>query len=102
MQKYDDRNPGKEIVYLNYAAVDPALTNEKCSYWHFRFDANSDIKMSALTTFMKDRPAIKKVYLINQDYSFGQSVRAQARAMLKEKRAGCRNRRRRVAPAAEK
>ncbi len=84
--KYNDRNPGKEIVYLNYAAVDPVLTNEKCSYWHFRFDANSDIKMAALTTFMKDRPNIKKVYLINQDYSFGQSVRTQARAMLKEKR----------------
>jgi len=84
--KYNDRNPGKEIVYLNYAAVDPVLTNDKCSYWHFRFDANSDIKMAALTTFMKDRPNIKKVYLINQDYSFGQSVRTQARAMLKEKR----------------
>ena len=84
--KYNDRNPGKEIVYLNYAAVDPALTNAKCSYWHFRWDANSDIKMAALTTFMKSRPNNKKVYLINQDYSFGQSVRAQARAMLKEKR----------------
>jgi branched-chain amino acid transport system substrate-binding protein len=84
--KYNDRNPGKEIIYFNYAAVDPALTNEKCSYWHFRWDANSDIKMAALTTFMKSRPNIKKVYLINQDYSFGQSVRAQARAMLKEKR----------------
>ena len=42
--------------------------------------------MQALTTFMKDRPNIKKVYLINQDYSFGQSVRTQARKMLKEKR----------------
>ena len=62
------------------------LTNDKCSYWHFRWDANSDIKMAALTTFMKDRPNIKKVYLINQDYSFGQAVRTQARAMLKEKR----------------
>ena len=84
--KYNDRNPGKEIIYLNYAAVDPVLTNAKCSYWHFRWDANSDIKMAALTTFMKDRPNIKKVYLINQDYSFGQSVRTEARAMLKEKR----------------
>jgi branched-chain amino acid transport system substrate-binding protein len=62
------------------------LTNEKCSYWHFRWDANSDIKMQALTTFTKDRPNIKKVYLINQDYSFGQSVRVQARTMLKQKR----------------
>jgi branched-chain amino acid transport system substrate-binding protein len=84
--KYNDRNPGQEMVYLNYAAVDPALTNAKCSYWHFRWDANSDIKMGALTSFMKTRPNIKKVYLINQDYSFGQSVRTQARAMLKEKR----------------
>jgi branched-chain amino acid transport system substrate-binding protein len=86
VSKYNDRNPGKEIIYLNYAAVDPVLTNDKCSYWHFRWDANSDIKMAALTTFMKDRPNIKKVYLINQDYSFGQSVRKQARAMLGEKR----------------
>jgi branched-chain amino acid transport system substrate-binding protein len=84
--KFNERNPGKEMLYLNYAAVDPVLTNDKCTYWHFRWDANSDIKMSALTTFMKDRPNIKKVYLINQDYSFGQSVRAQARTMLKEKR----------------
>jgi branched-chain amino acid transport system substrate-binding protein len=84
--KYNDRNPGHEVLYLNYAAVDPSLTNEKCSYWHFRWDANSDIKMDALTTFIKDRPNVKKTYLINQDYSFGQSVRAQARAMLKAKR----------------
>src|SRR5271166_6215896 len=86
VSKYNDRNPGKEILYFNYAAVDPVLTNDKCSYWHFRWDANSDIKMAALTNFMKDRPNIKKIYLINQDYSFGQAVRTQARAMLKEKR----------------
>src|SRR5271163_3195168 len=43
--KFNDRNPGKEIIYLNYAAVDPVLTNDKCSYWHFRWDANSDVKM---------------------------------------------------------
>ena len=78
--KYNERNPGKEIMYLNYAAVDPVLTNDKCSYWHFRWDANSDIKMAALTNFMKDRPNIKKVYLINQDYSFGQAVRKEALA----------------------
>ncbi|GGC51926.1 branched-chain amino acid ABC transporter substrate-binding protein [Chelatococcus reniformis] len=84
--KYNDRNPGKEVLYFNYAAVDPVLTNDKCSFWHFRWDANSDIKMAALTNFLKQRPAVKKIYLINQDYSFGQSVRTQARAMLKEKR----------------
>ena len=86
LTKYNERNPGKEVLYFNYAAVDPVLTNEKCSFWHFRWDANSDIKMEALTNYMKDVPAIKKVYLINQDYSFGQSVRTQARAMLAKKR----------------
>jgi branched-chain amino acid transport system substrate-binding protein len=84
--KNNDRNPDKQVLYLNYAAVDPILTNEKCNYWHFRWDANSDIKMQALTNYMKDRPNIKKVYLINQDYSFGESVRTTARKMLKEKR----------------
>jgi branched-chain amino acid transport system substrate-binding protein len=84
--KFNDRNPGKEILYFNYAAVDPSLTNDKCSFWHFRWDANSDIKMEALTNYMKGVPAIKKVYLINQDYSFGESVRKQARAMLAAKR----------------
>ncbi len=54
--KHNERNPGKEVIYLNYAAVDPVLTNDKCSFWHFRWDANSDIKMAALTTFMKAAP----------------------------------------------
>ncbi|MDO8459289.1 MAG: branched-chain amino acid ABC transporter substrate-binding protein, partial [Burkholderiaceae bacterium] len=74
VSKYNERNPGKEIVYLNYAAVDPALTNEKCSYWHFRLDADTTMKMEALTAFMKDQPKVKKVYLLNQNYSHGQQV----------------------------
>jgi branched-chain amino acid transport system substrate-binding protein len=84
--KYNERNPGKEVLYFNYAAVDPVLTNAKCSFWHFRWDANSDIKMEALTNYMKTVPSIKTVYLINQDYSFGESVRSQAKAMLAAKR----------------
>ena len=84
--KYNERNPGHEVLYFNYAAVDPVLTNDKCSFWHFRWDANSDIKMEALTNYMKTASQVKKVYLINQDYSFGQSVRTQARKMLAAKR----------------
>src|SRR3984893_15093496 len=84
--KYNERNPGKEVLYFNYAAVDPILTNAKCSFWHFRWDANSDIKMEALTNYMKTVPAITNVYLINQDYSFGESVRSTAKTMLAAKR----------------
>jgi branched-chain amino acid transport system substrate-binding protein len=86
VNRHNERNPGKEILYLNYAAVDPAFTNEKCSFWHFRFDANSDMKMEALTTWMAQNKNIKKVYLINQDYSFGHAVKNAAREYLKKKR----------------
>ena len=86
VNRHNERNPGKEVLYLNYAAVDPALTNDKCSFWHFRFDANSDMKMESLTTWMAQNKAIKKVYLINQDYSFGHAVRKAAREMLARKR----------------
>ena len=27
--KYNERNPGKEVLYFNYAAVDPVLTNDE-------------------------------------------------------------------------
>src|ERR1043165_640659 len=67
--KYNERNPGKEVLYFNYAAVDPILTNEKCSFWHFRWDANSDIKMEALTNYMKTVPAIKNVYLRSEEHT---------------------------------
>ncbi len=86
LEKHNARNPGKEVLYVNYAAVDPDLTNSKCSYWHFRLDADTSMKMEALTTFMKDQPDIKKVYLINQNYSHGQQVAKYAKDNLKTKR----------------
>jgi len=86
VNRHNERNPGKEILYLNYAAVDPAYTNDKCSFWHFRFDANSDMKMESLTTWMSGQKNIKKVYLLNQDYSFGHAVKKAAREMLGRKR----------------
>jgi branched-chain amino acid transport system substrate-binding protein len=84
--KHNERYPDKSVIFLNYAAVDPALTNDKCNYWHFRFDADGDMKMQALTNYMAQQKGIKKVYLINQDYSFGQAVTRAARAMLAAKR----------------
>jgi branched-chain amino acid transport system substrate-binding protein len=86
LNKHNERNPGKEVVFLNYAAVDPDLTNSKCSYWHFRLDADTSMKMEALTTFMKDQQDIKKVYLINQNYAHGQQVSRFAKENLKRKR----------------
>jgi branched-chain amino acid transport system substrate-binding protein len=84
--KHNERNPGKELVYINYAAVDPDLTNSKCNYWHFRLDADTSMKMEALTTWVKDQPDVKKVYLINQNYAHGQQVSRYGKEMLARKR----------------
>jgi branched-chain amino acid transport system substrate-binding protein len=82
INKHNEREPTKRVIFLNYSAVDPALTNEKCSFWHFRFDAHADMRMAALMDVMKDDKALKSVYLIGQDYSFGQAVLREAKRQL--------------------
>ena len=86
VNKHNERNPGKEIIFLNHSAVDPDFTNSKCSYWHFRFDADTSMKMEAMTTFIKDMPEVKKVFLLNQNYSHGQQVVKYAKENLSRKR----------------
>ena len=84
--KNNRRDPSKAVIFLNYAAVDPGLTNDKCSWWHFRFDADSDMKMRALTDYLVGQKDTHKVYIFNPDYSFGVSVEKAAQAMLKDRR----------------
>jgi branched-chain amino acid transport system substrate-binding protein len=86
VNKHNERNPGKEVIFLNHSAVDPDFTNSKCSYWHFRFDADTSMKIEAMTTFMKDDKSIKKVYLLNQNYSHGHQVAKFAKENLARKR----------------
>ncbi len=82
INKNNARNPGDRILYLNYSAMTPSLTNELCSFWHFRFDANVEMKMQALTNYMKGKAGIEKIYLINQNYAFGRSVEAFAKQLV--------------------
>ncbi|MEP6875647.1 MAG: branched-chain amino acid ABC transporter substrate-binding protein [Burkholderiales bacterium] len=86
INKHNERNPGKEIIFLNEAAVDPDLTNSKCSFWHFRYDGDTTMKMEAMTTFIKDQKDVHKVYLLNQNYSHGQQVAKFGKEYLKRKR----------------
>ena len=86
INKHNEREPGRRVLFLNYSAVDPALTNEKCSYWHFRFDAHADMRLAALMDVLKDDKALKNIYLIGQDYSFGQSVLKEARKQITAQR----------------
>ncbi len=86
INKHNEREPQRRVVFLNYSAVDPILTNEKCSFWHFRFDAHADMRMAALMRVLKDDRPIDSVYLIGQDYSFGQAVLREARRQLAAQR----------------
>lgn len=86
IRRHNQRNPQQHLLFLNFAAVDPALTNENCNFWHFRFDAHADIKMQALTDMIAQREDIKRIYIIGQDYSFGQAVADSAVGQLLAKR----------------
>jgi len=85
VNKHNERNPGKEVVFFNYAAVDPDLTNAKCSFWHFRFDADTSMKMEAMVTAMSEDPSVKKVYIIGQNYAHGQQVSRFAKDVIARK-----------------
>jgi branched-chain amino acid transport system substrate-binding protein len=86
INKHNEREPAKRVIFLNYSAVDPALTNEKCSFWHFRFDAHADMRMTALMQVFREDKKIEAAYLIGQDYSFGQAVLREARKQIGELR----------------
>ncbi len=86
IQKHNERDPARRVLFLNYSAVDPILTNERCSFWHFRFDAHADMRMAALMSVLKTDRDVKKVYLIGQDYSFGQAVLREAKRQLQAQR----------------
>jgi branched-chain amino acid transport system substrate-binding protein len=82
LNKHNAREPDKRVLFLNYSAVDPALTNERCSFWHFRFDAHSDMRMAALMQVLQKDRQVHRMYLIGQDYSFGQAVLREAKRQL--------------------
>ena len=84
--KLAEREPAKAMLFLNYSAMDPGLTNDRCNFWHFRFYPSSEMKIEALTTYLMKRPDVKKVYLLNQDYTHGQQVSKASRAYLARKR----------------
>ncbi|MBI2768873.1 MAG: branched-chain amino acid ABC transporter substrate-binding protein [Burkholderiales bacterium] len=86
INKHNEREPAQRVLFLNYSAVDPILTNEKCSFWHFRFDAHADMRMAALMSVLQADTGVKSAYLLGQDYSFGHAVLREARRQLAAQR----------------
>ncbi len=86
LQKHNERNPDRKVLLFVYEAGDPVLTEAKCNFWTFRFNGNTDMDVNVLTDFMAAQTDLHKVYLINQDFSAGQSVSRVAKEMLVRKR----------------
>lgn len=86
ISRHNRRNPDLEVLQINYSAVDPALTEDDCSFWHFRFDAHAVMKLNVLTDYIAENQDIKSMYIIGQDYSFGQVVADTSTRLLNEKR----------------
>ncbi len=82
--KHNARNPDRRVIYLNCGALATELTNEKCDFWQFRFTGN--VEQRALARIKSLPPDLKKVYLLNQDYLFGQSIQASTRKYLAQLR----------------
>ena len=80
VSRYNARNPEHRVLYLNCAALATDLTEEKCDFWHFRFAANVTQRVAALVRGLpKDAST---VYLMNQDYLYGQGVAADTKKFL--------------------
>lgn len=84
--KHNARSPEAAVLFLNYGALAPELTNEKCNFWHFRFDSHVDMKVGALIRQVAAQKGISKVYLFNQDYAYGQAVERVTRELLAKRR----------------
>lgn len=86
VKKHNRLHPNDKMLYMNYAAIDPGLSNSDCGFYHFNFDANVNMKMAGLVSYIATQKDIHKIFLINMDYSFGHAVAEAAREMLKRAR----------------
>ena len=86
VNRYNERNPGKEVLFISPTDQASEMTNEKCSFWFFRFDLNVEMRSEAMAAFLAKDKSIKKIYMINMNYSTGQQISRDVRAALKRKR----------------
>lgn len=80
--RWNQRNPGKEIIIFNHSSIDPELTGKQCSFWHFQTEANTAMKMQAIANYIKGQSNIQQIYLLNQDYAHGKQWAAYGRQQV--------------------
>ena len=75
VRKFNLRNKGKEVLYLNLGAEALELTGAKCHFYHFRFSPNAAIRFKTVALGMKDKGILgSRAYAIDQNYSWGVDV----------------------------
>lgn len=84
VNKHNSRNPDNRVLLLNCGQLATELTNEQCSFWHFRFAGS--VEMRAVARIKSLPKTVKSVYLLNQDYLFGQSIEKDTKRFLAEYR----------------
>ncbi|MDM0115721.1 branched-chain amino acid ABC transporter substrate-binding protein [Variovorax sp. J22R133] len=82
VSRWNQRNPGKELLVLNHSSIDPDMTGKGCSFWHFQTEANTAMKMKAIANYIKKTPQVQKVYLLNQDYAHGKQWASYGKQMV--------------------
>jgi branched-chain amino acid transport system substrate-binding protein len=80
VNKHNERNPDNRVLQLNCGQLATELTNDQCSFWHFRFAGS--VEMRAVARIKSLPASLKTVYLLNQDYLFGQSIRSDTKKFL--------------------
>ncbi len=77
VRKFNLRNEGKEVLYLNLGGEALELTGDKCNFYTIRTSPNAAIRFQTLTRGMKEMGLMgDKVYSINQNYSWGVDVQS--------------------------
>jgi branched-chain amino acid transport system substrate-binding protein len=84
VNKHNARNPDNRLLQINCGQLATELTNEQCSFWHFRFAGS--VEMRAVARIKSLPQSVKSVYLLNQDYLFGQSIEKDTKRFLAEYR----------------
>jgi branched-chain amino acid transport system substrate-binding protein len=84
IQKHNSRNPGKEILYMNVGGNIMEFTGSKCHFYHFRWNANTEMVFKSQFIAAKEAGNLgKKVYVIGQNYSWGQDVQNYTKELSK-------------------
>ena len=85
VQKWNARNPGKEVIFLNVGGQAMEFTGTKCHFYHFRWNTYGESRFRAELAAAKQTGALgAKVYFIGQNYSWGQDNQKFVKDYAKE------------------